>query len=217
MELLNVVMARAVWLFDMNELNPRGKSIFPELLDWIKEAYGFEKVPSSVTDLDETKALSFSRGSFQVKEEIFVNVELKIYTDGLVANTWSSTRDAEAFLTDMLKSASEEFSLVYKPEVIRRKMYLSELHVSSILNLINVNPKLGEFSEKVSQLSHHEFEFAGLSFWPRQSFPPATISAFSFERKINTDRDEYKYFSRAPFHTDEHFHLLEELEQAFMA
>jgi hypothetical protein len=216
MELLNVVMARAIWLFDINELNPRGKSIFPDLLDWLKEGYGFEKVPSSVTDVDETKALTFSRGSFQVKEEIFVTAELKIYNDGLIANTWSSTRDAEAFLTDILKSASEEFSLVFKPEVIRKKMYLSELHVASILNLINVNPKLDEFSEKISRLSNHGFEFAGLSFWPRQSIPPTTKSAFTFERKVNTDRDEHKYFSRAPFHTDEHLRLLEELEQAFM-
>ncbi len=217
MELLNVVTARAVWLFDVNELNPRGKSFFSELLDWLKDEYHFEVSPSSVTDLDkDTKALSFLRGSFQAGDEIFVDVNLKIYTDGLVADTWSSTRHSEAFLADALKSASEEFHLAYKPEAVRMKNYLSEINVYSEMNLATVNPKLAEFSERISRLVNHEFEFAGLAFWPRQqTFPPRDIASFNLERKLKTDRDEHKYFSRAPIHTDDHLHLLEEIEQAF--
>jgi hypothetical protein len=215
MELLNVVTARAVWLFDINELNPGGKSVFSDLLDWLKESYGFEKFPSSVTDVDESKALSFSRGTFQVREEIFVDLQLKIYNDGLIADTWSSTRHSEAFLADALESVSREFNLAYRPEIVRKKNYLSEVNVRSTMNLLDVNPKLAEFSQEISRLANYEFEFAGISFWPRQSIPPGTTPAFSFERKTNSDRDEHKYFSRAPIHTDEHLKLLEELEQAF--
>src|SRR6266404_5767037 len=170
MELLNVVTARAVWLFDVNELNPTGKSFFSDLLEWLKDSYHFERSPSSITDLDkDTKAFIFSRGTFQVRDEIFVDVNLKIYSDGLVADTWSSTRDSEAFIADALKSASEEFHLAYKPETIRKKNYLSEVNVYSPVDLVTINPKLAEFSETISRLINHEFEFAGISFWPRQS------------------------------------------------
>src|SRR5207248_11230692 len=95
MQLLNVITARSVWLFDIAELNPRGKALFPDLFEWLKEAYDFQKVPSSLTDVDDTKAFVFSNGQYQAKEEIFVHVELKIYNDGLMANTQSSTRDTE--------------------------------------------------------------------------------------------------------------------------
>ena len=123
MELLSVLTARSVWLFDLAELNPGGKSVFPELFDWLKETYNFEKAPKSVEDADPTKALVFSRGKYQAQEEIFVHVaELKLYNDGLIATTQSSTRDTDAFLDDVLKTASQEFSLSYKPEMIRRKL-----------------------------------------------------------------------------------------------
>lgn len=92
---------------------------------------------------------------------------------------------------------------------------MSEVNVSSLVNLVTINPKLSEFSERFSRLVNHQFEFAGISFWPRRSIPPAIISAFSLERKVNTDRDEHKYFSRAPLHTDDHLKLLNEIEQTF--
>ena len=217
MELLNVLTARSVWLFDVAELNPKGKSVFPELFEWLKDTYNFEKYPKSVEDVDETKSLVFSRGNYQVKEEIFVDVELKIYKDGLIASTQSSTRYSDAFLHDVLKTLSQEYSLRYEPQMVRVKWYLSELHVRSQKNLGVINPQLDEFAKKISQSPGLQFEFAGISFWPRQAFPPLTISGFSLERKINTDRNENKYFSRAPLHTDDHFRLLEEIEMAFMS
>jgi len=219
MELLNVIAARSVWLFDIAELNPRGKALFPDLFDWLKDSYNFQKVPSSLTDVDDTKAFVFSTGQYQAKEEIFVGVELKIYNDGLIANTQSSTRDTDRFLEDVLISASAEFSLNFRPEMIQKKLYVSELNVFSQKNF--VHPGLEKFGTKISQATssngHVEFEFGGVSFWPRQSFPPLPVSAFHFERKLNTDRDHQKYFSRAPLQTDIHLQLLADFEAELMA
>lgn len=214
MELLNVVTARTIWLFDMNEINPTGKNVFPELIEWLKDQYHFEKYPSSVTDVDDSKGLAFSRGQFQAREEIFIAVELKIYTDGLVANTWSSTRDSDAFLVDVVDSAKRDFSLAFHANDVR-KLYLSEVNVRSSINLPSLNPKLIEFSDKISKLTNHDFEFAGVSFWPRQSHPANNIPAFCLERKVKTDGAENKYYSRASFHTDNHLKIIEEMESAF--
>jgi hypothetical protein len=218
MQLLNVITARSVWLFDIAELNPRGKALFPDLFEWLKDAYDFQKVPSSLTDVDDTKAFVFSNGQYQAKEEIFVHVELKIYNDGLMANTQSSTRDTDRFLEDVLISASAEFSLNFRPEMIRKKLYLSELNVSSLKHF--ANPGFERFATKIAQATSSngpfDFEFGGVSFWPRQTFPPLAVAAFHFERKLNTDRDQHKYFSRAPLQTDDHLQLLTDFEAELM-
>ncbi len=220
MELLNVNTARAVWLFDIAELNPRGKSLFPEILEWLKEEYHFEKAPTSVADLDETKALTFSRGQFQVRDEIFVDVELKLFSDGLVANTQSSTRDTETFLEDVMKTAVKEFSLAFKTDTIRFKLYVSEIYIRSVKQLVGVNPKLLDFSSQLAALipgnERLSYEFAGLKFWPTSPIPNVSIAPFEFERKLNSLPTENKYYSRAPLHTDHHITMLEEFEAAFM-
>jgi hypothetical protein len=220
MELVSVATARAAWLFDIAELNPRGKSIFPEILEWLEEEYHFEKAPKSATDLDENKAFAFSRGKFQAGEEIFVDVELKIFTDGLVATSSSSTRDTEAFLESVLKSAAEEFSLAYKPETVRRKLYVSELNVRSSKDLAGINPKLAQVAEKISELLPQNvklpYEIAGVMISPVQGVSNISISPFRFERKLNTSPDEHKFYSTAPLHTDEHLELLDWFEIQFM-
>lgn len=218
MKLLNVITARSVWLFDLNELNPRGKSLYGELFEWLKDAYSFEKAPSSFTDVDDTKALVFSRGQFQVKEEIFVAVELKIYNDGLIANSWSSTRDTDLFLADTLKSAASEFNL--NPDMIIRKRHMSEINVTSERDLNTVNPLLSEFAKKVAALLPADiplpYEFGGVVFPPTQGPAVVSIAPFKFERKINTAPSDHKFYSSSPTHTDEHLELLNWFEGNLM-
>jgi len=216
MELLNVTSARVTWLFDINDLNPRGKSIFPELIDWLKDNYSFSQFPSSATDFDkDTKGLLFKGGSFQVRDEIFVNVELSVFSDGLAANSYSSTRDTEAFLEDVLTTAAKDFSLYYKPSMIRTKIPLSEVTVRLKEPLSKLNPGLSEFAEKISHLSPRpsEFELGGISFWTDSSNSSLKLAAFSLERKINAPFSENRFYSKASMHTDAHLGLIEEFEQ----
>jgi len=222
-DVLNVVTARSIWLFDIAELNPSGRSLFPDVFEWLKGLYEFEKVPSSVTDVDETKGLVFSRGRYEIKDKpmnIDVDVELKIYHDGMVANSQSSTKYTDAFLEDTLTSLSVEFGMRYGSEMIKRKLYVSELNVKSNKSLRGINPELEHFAEGIRQLlpakQSVEFEFGGVSFWPRQTLPPTPMVAFHIERKANTDQSEQKYFSRAPLQTDDHIVLLNEFESTFM-
>jgi hypothetical protein len=222
MELLNINTARATWLFDIRELNPRGKTIMPELLEWLKDTYHFDKAPSSITDLDEqTKALSFERGQFQIKEEIFVDIALKIFNDGIVAETQSSTHDSDSFLEDVLKLAAKDFSLTYKPTMIRNKVYFSELNVESTKSLNGMNPKLAEFAAKITSLVpsriENHFDFAAIGFWPTIAVPHIVLGPFRFERKLNTHPSENKYYSTAPFHSDDHLKMLDEFELIFMS
>ncbi len=219
MELLSVIRARAIWLLDFQDLNPRGKHIEPELIDWLKDNYHFSKFPSSISDVDQqTKAFIFAQGFFQVREEFFISVDLSIYNDGLVADTRSSTKDADAFLEDVLMLAVRDFSLVYKPEMIRQRLYVSELNVRSERPLSSLNPKLQELARRIASMLGTQntisFEFASLGFWPDPaSTGGISLSHFQFERKVNTPFSERRYYSRAPLHTDDHLKLLDEFEE----
>ena len=188
MQLLNVATARSTWLFDLNDLNPRGKNVMDDLVGWLKDAYRFEKAPSSSTDLDESKGLAFKRGSFQVKEEIFVAVNVTIYADGIVADTWSSTHDADAFIQDALSSAAKEFGLTFVPEMVRVKGHLSELNVRLDQPLSNLSSVLNDFAAKVAKKSDPRptpmFELGGLSFWGDTSNLALKFAPFSIERKL---------------------------------
>src|SRR5271165_1756578 len=153
MKVLSVMSAKAIWLFDINDLNPRGKDFMPELLEWLKDNYHFDKVPTSLDDVDpNTKSWKFERGRFQIKEEIYITIDLEIYNDGFVGNSRSSTRDTDAFLEDLLSLAAKDFSLAYSPDMIGTKMYVSELNVRLDSVLFDLNPKLAGFANTINSL-----------------------------------------------------------------
>jgi hypothetical protein len=217
MKILNVLTAKAIWLFDINDLNPRGKDIFPELIDWLKDAYHFEKVPASVTDTDATtKALTFERGRFQIREEIYISVDLQVFNDGIVANSRSSTRETEVFLEDVLTTAAKEFSLAYSSDMIRAKMCVSELTVRMESVLFELNPKLVDFANTISSICElpntTPFVLSGLTFRTDVAVSLFKPSPFILEHKVNVPFSENKYFSRAPVHTDQHEELLKGFE-----
>lgn len=221
MKLMTILRARSIWLFDLSDLNPKGKTIFPEIVDWLTESYGFQKHPSSDVPLTEgiKAGLVFQEGSFQVREEYFIDVDLTLYADGIVADTRSSTTETDAFINDVLKSVSSEFSLPHAEEMIRQKLYVSEVDIKFEKSLGSVNQKIMDFSKKLSDLMggnpNIPIELSGLNFWADPNFLKSPW-VFQFERKINRPFSEFRYYSQAPLQTDVHLSLLEELENILL-
>jgi len=220
MQILKIITARSIWLFPTSDLNPRGKAIDYDLLEWLKETYQFQKYPSSSFDLDkDTRTLTFAGGKFKAGyedngEERYLSVGLLIYTDGLVANTESSTNDSDKFLEEVLHSAVKQFGLVHPGEISKR-LYVSEMDVRLDQVIRLLNPKLETLANRVSELKHGHpiaFEFSGLSFLPEPQ-AQATISGFTIERKVNTEWSEKRYNTKAPLQTDAHLRVLKEFEE----
>jgi hypothetical protein len=223
MKLKSVMMARAIWLFDIQDLNPKGKSIFPEVFDWLKDQYHFAKFPKSIDERDQQGGWAFSEGDFQVKEEVFIGADLGIYNDGLVATTRSSTNDSEAFLANVLELICKDYSLTFDSQMIRRKMYLSEINVTAEGSLSLINPALSEFARKISSVLTLEgglgFQPTGIIFGSDQTITPISkqlFAGFYLERKVGAPFSENRYYSKAPLPTDQHLGLLEEFERTFM-
>jgi hypothetical protein len=196
----------------MNDLNPRGKVIALELLEWLRDSYSFSKAPSAINDLDETKALTFTGGSFRVDADDTIEVGLRVYNDGFVADTRSSTKESDAFLDNVLRSAAKKFKLSYKPEIVRKKNYLSELNVKSDEAALNdYDAKLRGFADKLSSSFGGKVELCSLGFWTDHT-TPQDFSSFRFERKYNTSFSEHRYYTMAALQTNVHLKLLNELE-----
>jgi hypothetical protein len=217
MQLLSVLNARAVWILPLLDLNPRGRAIGSDLIDWLKKTYDFKKYPSSVVDVDQSQALVFSSGTFEFVDESGndnrIAVDLSIFNDGLVANTRSATKDADRFIEQGLKSAVSMFDLEYTPTMVRQKLYLSEVDVKLDRPLSSINPNLQKLGDKISTLLNGtSFEVSNIEF-ARDPRAPWQHASFKVERRLNVPLSENRYFCVAPLHTEDHLQLLSEFEQ----
>ena len=220
MQLLSVGLARSIWLFDMNQLNPGGKSIFPDSLIWLGEKYSFQTFPKALADLDkEKKGFLFTAGEFHADSGP-ITVNLSIYNDGLVAETWASTEKGDSFLEDALRSVSGRHGLVIPP--VMRKQYVSELTIKLDNPIPSSNdPLIEAFCRKLDRLfeSHGlpPFEFNGMGFSvdaSRSSYKPPGLS---IERKLGVDFSLNQYWSKSAFQTKDHLFALEEFEKLIAA
>ena len=219
MQLLSVGLARSIWLFDINELNPTGKSIFPEIFTWLGEKYSFQAFPKSIAEMDqEKKGYLFKAGQFQTDEDA-INVNFSIYNDGLVAETWASTEKGDLFLEDISRSAITKFGLT-KPTTVR-KQYISEVVVRLDHPLSNLNSKLAHFCGTLNGVfsKHHlsPFEPTGIIFAPDTSASAYKPPGLLIERKTGVPFSENRFWSKAPFTTKEHISALEEFEKLLAA
>lgn len=218
MQLLSIDTARAIWLLNLNDLNPRGKAIGPDLANWLKATYGFTNVQRSPESGGKLESIKFSDGKFRCGDEEdgaekHIYIEFSIYNDGLVADTRSSTKDADQFLNDMLTSAANTLNLAYNSSMIRKVLYLSQVDIRLEREFNFLNPQLQGFAGKISSLLDRiPFDFSGVAFSVHPN-PPWQYSPFRIERKVNTPWQDNRYFSSAPLHTEDHIALLEEFEQ----
>lgn len=214
MRVLNVVSASSTWLFEIADLNPKGKSLFPELLDWLKDRYNFKTAPETAEAIEGKEGLQFKKGAYQAKEEVFVDVELTIFNDGVLAKSSSSTEDTDKFIEDVISGVVLDFSLTFDQNMIRRKLYLSELNIKLEQPLPNLNPKLSAFAARLTKDSGSAnlFEVGGISFWTDVTNSVYKTPPFTIERRLNAPFGESRFYTKAPVKTSQHISLLAELE-----
>lgn len=219
MKLLNINVARAIWLFPLNDLNPTGRPVRQEGFSAISERYNFQAVPTVAAALEsqrKNEPVLFSAGAFTPKSGEPVVVDLKIYNDGLIAESRSNTVIADAFLKDLFDWAPSALGFPKTSVSVQKKMFVSEVFVDCDNELTMINPKLAKFSrslgEAVSSESPKSYELSGLHFTTDPKDGPQLVN-FRLERQANTNFELHRYFSAAPMHTETHLALLNELEK----
>jgi len=207
--LQSVQLARTTWLMEVAETNPHGRNIFVDFIPALVNEYQFKTSPQEGGDFKE--GMKFTLGTFTKSKGDIIQVGLTIWSDGVAADTYSSTDDSEEFLQDIARLLAE-LGYRYEPTMVRRKVFISQIFVQCTKRLKTLNPQLEAFAKKISSSAFDiPFEAAAIEFWPDQTrtFKPAN---FSFQKRTGDAADEDRYWSQAPLSTSKHLELLQELE-----
>ena len=205
-------LARSLWVFELNLLNPQGLSLQP-VIDRLNEKYKFAKAPKNPLDFDDAKALSFKSGMFLNSKGTSVSVTFTIYSDGFVADTTASTDVSSQLLVEVRDSIASEFGLKLPAKI--KKAFVSQLDVECEKPLMQLNPGLMELAEfinghvKTLDEQPRVYDCAGLSFWTEDVGKISAPSIFKFERKISAPFSTNHYFSQAPLETQQHLEALD--------
>ena len=214
MKLLSVNLARSIWLGPVSDFNPRGASLYSTLFPLLMNTYKFKKYPALSDVSDLTKGVEFGSGQFAAGDDHPIAVNLTFYNDGIIADSGSSTDHSDAFLEDVFNRSLEIFKMPHYDSVIRKKVYLSQVFVTTEKSLEIINPKLAQISKYLSstvEQGNLTFRLAGILFSPDQ-VQRVNPAPFRFERVANVPFAENRYYSAAPLQTDKHLELLDKLE-----
>lgn len=214
MELLSVRLARVLAVVPIDELNPRGRALEPELTQGLVERYKFWKYPQAADDFDIQKGIRYEGGQWNG-----VSVDLLMYASfGIVIDTRSSTADSERILEDALAWESERFNQPNPLSKIMRKTYVSELYFTTDVSLNALHPMLNPLSERLTlageqQLKRrNQYEVVSISLHVDTTTTTNPPSALRIERMNEIPFEENKYYSVAPLSTEEHLQVLTDFE-----
>jgi hypothetical protein len=212
MTILHVKTARAIWLVDARDLNPRGIDILP-ILTAIKDRYSFQIYPKTPEEMIETnpKGIVFMNGSFVVGSSRHTIMKATIYGDGIVVDSALSTDFCEAFLADALTFLCSQFGLTYRSEMVHTKIYTSELIVQIDKDLTNLFAPLVTIKGKLCSLTGKDFQPAGFSLNADPAASSTRPAPFTFEREVGKPFAQQRYYSAAPLRTSQHEELLREM------
>lgn len=215
MQVAAILLARYLGFVETFDLNPLGKVFFPDLIPALVERYKFQSFPTKFEELDEQKGVEFLEGKW---EGTTVD-RLTIYRNGVLVDTRSSTTDSERILEEALLWVASEFGIVYRPGMIKRKGYVSNLtFYSEVPLLAGLNIALSRLSGRVGRAISQtigddvQYEPTGISIHDDQLSRRVPLAAFTIHRRIETPFSQNKYFSEAPLPTDLHLTLLQEFE-----
>ncbi len=214
MQISAVITARFFAFIETYDLNPRGRAYFPEIAAALVERYGFSKFPQKPEEFDESKGVVFQEGR---AGDVTIR-QVQIYDHAIYVDSASSTHDSEKIFQESLIWLSKDFGLQYRPEMVKRTTYVSQLTFYSDVMLDQLHPALSKLAQRLTRRVP-EYYGQPLEYEPASTviaYDPLSIKAgpanFSIERRADTLFKEHKYFSTAPLPTNEHVELLEVFE-----
>jgi len=216
MKVRYVVLARSLWMFDLNLLNPKGLS-WQGVLERLTERYKFAKAPKHLLDLNEQKNLAFQLGTFINSKNLPISIAFYVYNNGFSAETQSSTDDATEFLEEMTSWITKEYGFVVPPDL--RRGYVSQVEVECDTPLTALNPKLSAFLHEIERRvktidgKPRQFDVGAIQCFTEDVNQMMAPAVFRFERKWGSPFASNQYFTQSALETGEHIELLNKLEQ----
>ena len=203
MQLAKIQLARSIWLFDVQELNPTGLSVASGFDNKFAERYNFKRLPKP--EELSTGSASWGDGRFSFKDEHF-DLAVQIHPDGVVADTRYNTDMSDLFIFDFIEWAATELQSPRRPR-IRKRSYRSEIVLYANRGLAGLCDKLDSISNAVGGMLQAPQEVSAIMFGSSTN-----IANFTFERRLNTPFEDNAFFSAALLTTSGHMELLSQIE-----
>ena len=216
MKLSSVLLARYFGLVQINDFNLNGELYYPEMVKALVDRYNFIKYPTDFNSIDESKGVEFIGGRSGKR----VIEKLVILDTGIYLDTCVNTETSQELWFELMEWAVQTLGATFKPEMVKRYVYVSQVTFHSDVPILAVNP----FLTKIAAIVTNEVEN---NYKKRLEYEPAVVSihfdkestklgtaAFSVQRREGVPFGENKYFSSAPLKTDLHLELLNIWEQA---
>ena len=198
MKCLSVISARCTWLFNLNELNPKGLRLFPQLTDALTEAYDFDDQPDDAplepgTDKAQP-GLKFKNGQFEIGDGA-VRVALELYDDGIIGESAVSTEVTSLFLQHAIDWATKSFELTFDHQLITNRIHGSEVVVQFSSRLSEALQPLSAFADLLSETAFSR---------PLQNYFPSGVTfeaagggaPFTIEKRANTPSEATFFIPR---------------------
>jgi hypothetical protein len=213
MEVIYIRTARSIWLVDIRDLNPRGLSLYP-VMAVIRDRYKFQKSPKTAEEfiVYSQQGVVFSDGAFAVGDQEYA-VKLTVYGDGFVVDTAVSTEISDLFLEDLLGFVSTQFGLTYRPNMIHKKNYASELIVKIAEPFRRVFAGFVALTDRLNTIKGEKYQPLGFSIGANPHLGAARPADFRLERELGKPIEQDRYYSLAPLQTKEHIELLRDFEK----
>lgn len=218
MRLSAILMSRVLAFVDTADLRPTSGLIGSEFVQEAVKQFRFLKYPQTVEEFDAQKGIEFINGQIGKK----AISKFVIWPNILVIEGRCHTSECIETLGELLDWGRAKFDLTYRPEMIRRYAYVSDLSFESDVPLLTFDPLIKRISHRLSttltglwdeQINCELFDF-------KIGHDPLTrkwgIAPFQITRRAEHNFTENKYFSEAPLPTDEHIALIEEYEEGIL-
>ncbi len=144
-----------------------------------------------------------------------LRITLTIYSNGFIAQSTTITQDTDLFLEQTLLRLAKEGIIVYKPEMIRKKHYTSEVICRSELELMRF-PDLSKACDLISNFVYKGAQPVGAVGILLDADPlaPGRQIRFRFERREGVPTAENQFYSLGPLSSDQHQQVLDAIEEA---
>jgi hypothetical protein len=194
-----------------------------DIVKKLQERYKFLKVPTTVEELfpvDPTHPIKFEQGAFtrDDKSEVVID-SLQLLPNVLIAQTHTSTDDAEAFLKDYIDSANKGLAETITP--FGAPLYVSQIEFSSDKPLEHHAPSMKSAAESLDALVGNygskipPYRVAGITVnFDFTALGGIVAAHFSIERRSGIPDALNIFYSHAPLKTSDHIVLLQRLYQS---